>query len=297
MLKLNRYLIIISLSVAFACTSPEVNHYAIEEPDHQKEISSWYSDRINSLKSENGWLNLVGLHWFEEDTLQASELDIPDFPMMGIWYTSAGKVYFEPALENVKIGDEVINNQVLIFDQELELASTLAYEDFRVTPLQRGDLIGLRVRDLSAIQVQEFTGIERFPVSLDWRIVADFVPYNPVREIPISNVLGHTYPAKTLGYLTFEYEGKRYQLDALEEGDQLFLIFSDGTSGAETYGGGRYLYVNKADPFGKVIVDFNKAFNPPCVFTPFATCPLPPRQNILTLAIEAGEKYWEKVMD
>lgn len=285
-----------------ACTEVKEINESISAEVHVEDIEVWYNNRITSLKSENGWLNLVGLYWFENESNRLGkgenvELEVKDdfFPeSFGTFEVLGNQVYFKPDISGIKIGAEEITEKVLVFDPEIIFAPTLAYESYRMTVIQRSDLIGLRLRNIDAVHVQNFQGIERFPVSLEWRFQARFIPYDPAKEIPISNVLGQTYPALAVGKVSFGYQGRVYSLDALEEGDQLFLIFADGTSSAETYGGGRYLYTQKADENGIVILDFNKAFNPPCVFTPYATCPLPPRQNILELAIEAGEQNWGK---
>jgi uncharacterized protein (DUF1684 family) len=146
------------------------------------------------------------------------------------------------------------------------------------------------LRDLETAAVTQFDEIERYPVDLEWRIEAKFISYDPIREIPITNVLGQTTPNPSPGYLEFQKGGITYKIDALDAEDELYLIIADNTSGGETYGGGRYMYVKKPVSGDLVILDFNKAYNPPCVFTPHATCPLPPRQNMLDLAIIAGEK-------
>jgi len=285
-----------------SCQEEKEYDYSITKEGHQEEIENWYNNRIESLKSENGWLNLFGLHWFEQDSNRIGSgegLDLKvldeDFPaFFGTFENSGNQVYFESAIEGIQIAEDKIEDKILVFDPEMDFAPTLSYGAFRATVLKRSDLVGVRLRNLESETLADFKGIDRFPVNMEWRFEARFIPYEPSKEIPISNVLGQTYPAKAIGYLSFGYEGRIYNIDALEEGGQLYLIFADGTSGAETYGGGRYLYTEKADENGIVILDFNKAFNPPCVFTPYATCPLPPRQNILDLAIDAGEKNWGK---
>ncbi|WP_041779403.1 DUF1684 domain-containing protein [Belliella baltica] len=293
---------LILLLLFSSCQLEKEETYTISKEAHTEEIENWYNNRIESLKSENGWLNLIGLYWFEQDsnrlgTKEGLELLVEDelFPEFFGTFEKVGKqVYFNPEIDDIKIGEELINEKILVFDPEMNFSPTISFNQFRANVLQRSDLIGLRLRDLESETIRDFHGIDRFPVDKEWRFEAKFIPYEPAKEIPISNVLGQTYAAKSVGYLSFGFEGRIYNIDALEEGDQLFLIFADGTSGAETYGGGRYLYTQKADENGIVILDFNKAYNPPCVFTPFATCPLPPRQNILELAIEAGERNWGK---
>jgi uncharacterized protein (DUF1684 family) len=156
-------------------------------------------------------------------------------------------------------------------------------------------LYGIRARDLNSDLVKNFTDIDRFPIDQSWDIKSRYEEYNPPKEIVVPNILGQMNKEKSPGAVVFDRNGKTYKIEAVDEGDNnLFLIFADETSGEETYGGGRFLYVNKPDSTGIIDLDFNKAYNPPCVFTKYATCPLPPEQNYLKLKIEAGEKMYGK---
>jgi uncharacterized protein (DUF1684 family) len=165
----------------------------------------------------------------------------------------------------------------------------------RFNVIKRGDRFGLRVKDSQARTRLEFQGLDYFPIDARWRVNARLEPYNPPKRIPITDVTGMTSESISPGALVFTIDGKEYRLDpVLEEGsDELFIIFKDETSKHDTYPAGRYLYAKKPGPDGKTVVDFNRAYNPPCTFTPFATCPLPPLQNRLPLRIEAGEKRYE----
>jgi uncharacterized protein (DUF1684 family) len=156
----------------------------------------------------------------------------------------------------------------------------------------RDTLYGIRFRDLESEAVKNFKGIERFPVNEDWKITADFEAYDPPKKIEVPNVLGQVDEEPSPGAIVFTRDNQTYRIEAVDAGDRLWFIFADGTSGEETYGGGRFLYTDKADSTGKVIVDFNKAYNPPCVLTKFATCPLPPKENYIKLRVTAGEKVW-----
>jgi uncharacterized protein len=159
--------------------------------------------------------------------------------------------------------------------------------------IRRGERLGVRVKDSQSEARRTFKGIESFPVDPKWRVEARFEPYEPPRSIPVPNVLGTVDSEKCPGTLVFELEGKTHRLDpVLERGEtDLFVIFGDRTNGKETYGAGRFLYA--APPVGgRTVLDFNKAYNPPCVFTPYATCPLPPPQNRLPIRIEAGERRY-----
>ncbi len=155
--------------------------------------------------------------------------------------------------------------------------------------IKRGERFGVRVKDSNAKHRRQFKGLRWFPVKEAYRITARFVAYEQPREIEIANVLGDVDKMPSPGYALFNLGGKEHRLDPILEGeDKLFFIFADPTNNKTTYGAGRFLYTDLPQD-GKVSLDFNQAINPPCAFTKFATCPLPPRQNRLTIAIEAGE--------
>jgi len=152
--------------------------------------------------------------------------------------------------------------------------------------------VGIRFRNLQAKTLTEFKGIDRFKVDSQYRVSAKFVA--PVENlIMITNVLGQTTAQKKAGTIYFTINGQACHLDVIDEGgNTYFITFADATSGKSTYGSGRFIDINKPDAQGNTFIDFNKAYNPPCAFTPFATCPLPPEQNRLSVAIEAGEKKY-----
>jgi uncharacterized protein (DUF1684 family) len=160
--------------------------------------------------------------------------------------------------------------------------------------IKRSERFGIRVKDSQAKALREFAGMESFPIDPAWRVVARFEPYTPPREITVPNVTGEPTREIVPGALVFEKGGKTFRLEPVaEEGsEELFIIFGDQTNGFETYGAGRFLYAPQPDSAGRVPLDFNIAYNPPCVFTPYATCPLPPPQNKLAVRIEAGEKAY-----
>ena len=161
----------------------------------------------------------------------------------------------------------------------------------RMFVIERGGRVGLRVRDLDSRARRAFRGLDYFPIDPSWAVAARFEPYEPAHHVPIVNVLGDEVDMLSPGAIVFERDGREWRLDALLEAagdDHLFVMFADGTSGHETYGAGRFLHVPLRD--GTALeVDFNEAYNPPCAFTGFATCPLPPPQNRLVLPVRAGE--------
>jgi len=284
----------------FGCGKSSESGLEIDTAAHESEVEEWYQNRVTSLKKENGWLNLIGLEWLKEgtnsfgtDSSATVRLNTDKIQgMLGDFTLEQGKVFFSPSVAGIMADSASIEGKTLIFDEEQKLNANLQYQTLRSTIIKRADAYGVRIRDLESPAVMDFHGIERYPVDLAWRLKAKFVPYVPQKDIMITNVLGQTTPNPSPGYLEFEKEGKTFRIDALDAEDELYLIIADQTSGAGTYGAGRYLYVKKPVEGDEVIIDFNKAYNPPCVFTPYATCPLPPKQNILELAIEGGEKTY-----
>ncbi|MFZ5999340.1 MAG: DUF1684 domain-containing protein [Bacteroidota bacterium] len=268
---------------------------------HRAEIDTWHAKRINDLKSNNGWLNIAGLFWLQEgiNTFGAAATNNVVFPAgtiaddAGYFTVKNGVVHMDIKKGvDVKI-DSVSVSSVEIFHPDSSKAKVSSFGSLQWFIIKRDNQVGVRLRDLNSKAVTEFPGIERYPVDVIWRVVADYKPTDG-KMIDITNVLGQTVPQKSPGTLLFEIGGEKFSIDALEGGnDELFLIFGDLTNEKDTYPAGRYLYVKTPGPDGKIVLDFNKAYNPPCAFTPFATCPLPPRQNILNVRIEAGEKNYD----
>jgi uncharacterized protein (DUF1684 family) len=190
----------------------------------------------------------------------------------------------KPVTAPLQLRDDTDDNGPTI----LKLGSLL------INVIKRGERVGVRVKDTESQTRREFKGLEYYPIDPKWRIEARFEPYQPAKAIPITNVLGMTDDETSPGALAFEVDGKTYRIDPiLEKGEtDLFVMIADQTTGKETYGAGRYLYVSPPDAGGKVVIDFNKTYSPPCAFTNFATCPLPPRQNHLPFRVDAGEKKY-----
>jgi uncharacterized protein (DUF1684 family) len=268
-------------------------------PEYITEIEQWHNKRIERLKADNGWLNLVGLYWLNEgeNSFGSSEENDIQFPstspsMIGKIILKDSTVIFKSSEKaNVRIDGQIVTESVLKEDITgkptiMELGS------LRWFIIKRDDRYGIRLRDLESTLVKEFEGIERFAVNDEWRIEADYEAYNPPKIISVPNILGTVSEERSPGKIIFEKDEKSYYLDAVDDVENLFFVFADKTSGEDTYGGGRFLYTDKADSNGIVVVDFNKAYNPPCVFTKYATCPLPPEQNYLKLKITSGEKNW-----
>ncbi len=274
-------------------------HLLAQQPSaYTQEIESWHRSRITNLKAANGWLNLAGLFWLNEgkNSFGSDPGNTIVFPQ-GTITASAG--YFERTGYTVKIviqnnPDVRVNGaavkEAVIYGGDSSRPSVVSYGSLRWTIIRRDDKIGVRLRNLESPQATAFKDIERFPVDSAWKIRATLRKEQQPQTIAIANVLGQISQQQTPGKLVFTIRDKQYTLDALEEGDELFIIFADGTNGKTTYPSGRFLSVKKPGADGLTTIDFNKAYDPPCAFTPYATCPLPPKQNVLDLDITAGEK-------
>lgn len=268
-----------------------------------QEIERWREKRHQNLLADDGWLNLVGLEWLEEgeNSFGAGSENRVRFPegkapeAMG-WFVVAGDRVSVRVLPGVDVRHQgqPVTSLDLRTDAEGD-PTLLEYGTLRFFVIRRGDRFAVRIRDLESPTQQSFSGLESFPVDPKWRVEARFEPYDPPKPIPVPNILGTVEEESSPGAVVWAMEGKIHRLDALSaDDDRLFLIFADETTGRETYGGGRYLYADPPSPDGRIVLDFNRAYNPPCVFTPYATCPLPPPQNRLALRVEAGEKVYRK---
>ena len=270
---------------------------AAVDPAYQKEVETWRQQRIENLKREDGWLTLVGLYWlhtganrFGSDPLNHIILPGKVPPHAGNLALEGKTVKLTPwrggAARRRQAGDPrmILNSDVTGKPTVVQLGSISFYV------IQREEKIGVRIKDKASPLLTSFKGLDNYPLSPDWRVVARFEPARD-KKIAIANVLGQVADQKSPGSVVFDRGGKTYRLDALEGGPkgELFLIFGDQTNGKETYGAGRFLET-EAPKGGKVVVDFNTAYNPPCAFTAFATCPLPPAENKLAIKVEAGEK-------
>lgn len=270
---------------------------------HEQTIREWQTRRAERLKAEDGWLSLVGLFWLQEgenrfgsDRTKNRVLFPAKAPAdAGTFELKAGRVTLDARAPMTIDGKPVSGPVALQDDSDPNQKPTIVeLGSMRFQIIKRGTRYGVRIKDPEAETRTHFAGLEYFPIDPKWRVEATFEPYNPPKKIPITDVTGMTSDNVSPGALVFTVDGQTHRLDPiLEEGsDELFIIIKDATSRDATYPAGRYLYSPKPGPDGKVIVDFNKAYNPPCAFTDFATCPLPPKQNVLPVRIEAGEKKY-----
>jgi len=271
------------------------------DPAYQQSFDKWKTDLVADLK-EN-WLPLAGLFWLKPgDNAFGSDQKNPVALPAGSCAPQAGVFSLQGKDVTVKfaagVPAKVDGNSV----GEMKLmpdvsgkASLVELGSLRMKVIQRGDRVGIRVKDVNSASVKDYKGPIFYPLQAQYRVTADWVPSDGKKTVSVPNVLGGVTPTPVAGEARFKINGQEFRLEALggDEKKGLFFIFRDLTSKTDTYPPGRFL---DSDPVtnNQVILDFNEAYNPPCAVTPYATCPLPPKENQLAVAIPAGEKYDRK---
>jgi len=259
-------------------------------------IKHFDSLRFKALTEQNGWLNLAGLYWLKpgdnsfgsaaNNTLVFKHKNMP--ALLGKFKVVGSRVSFEFEKAVSKFS-KVYSEEIVLFDPSNKTDTSIQFNQFMWSIIIREDKIGVRFRDLKNPALAAFKGNKRFAINETWNLPAKLLPPN-ASGLFITNVLGQTNAEDYAGKISFDYQGKNYVLDAISEGPgDLFVIFGDATNGINTYHTGRFMYVPRPDSNGNTYIDFNKAFNPPCAYTAFATCPIPPKQNILPFKVTAGE--------
>ena len=267
--------------------------------DYRESVEEWRKAREARLKAEGGWLSVAGLFWLKEGTQRFGSA--PDnelvFPApaparAGTFELKAGQVTVqaEPGAGITTEGRPVTTLKLL--HDKTGRPSVLNLGPLTFFVIERHGQYGIRLKDPNAATRRDFKGLQWFPIDPALRITARFVPHAPAKQIPIPDILGKVENLPSPGYAEFTLGGRTLRLEPVLEdpkSTELFYIFKDTTSARTTYGAGRFLY-SELPKDGQVVLDFNKAYSPPCAFTAFATCPLPPPQNRLPVAIAAGEK-------
>ncbi len=295
------FILISLLAFSIACNKQKSTPF--DAATYKTGIAQWQSNRLTNLKKEDSWLTLVGLYWLKEgeNKIGSSATNAVALPKekapatAGSFWLEQGHVRLTaPAASGITAAGNNVTALDLKDDNDDNGPTILKMGSLIINIVKRAERIGVRVKDSQSEARLQFKGLDYFPIDPKWRIEARFEPYQPAKMIPITNVLGMTDNETSPGALAFEVDGKTYRIDPiLEKGEtDYFLMIADETTDRETYGAGRYLYVSPPDANGKVVIDLNKAYNPPCAFTAYATCPLPPRQNHLAVRIEAGEKKY-----
>ncbi len=291
-----RFFTILGLSVVtiFNSCKPTQNPKASEE--YLQSIARWDSMRLQSLQSKDGWLNLAGLFWLQEgeNSLGSGSKNTHVFPRgpekIGVIRFTNEKAFFaaDPCVQ-VLMGEEAVNSVEMISDKAGR-PTRLDVDSLSFYLIRRGERTGIRLRDYKNPKIKALQHIERFSPDTNWIIRAKFLENTTGMTISVPDVLGDVTVEKVPGILEFTYEGDTYRLFPTGTKERLFLVFGDDTNALETYGAGRFLSVEKPDSLGWAKIDFNKAYNPPCAFSEFATCPHPARENMLPFKVRAGEK-------
>ncbi len=283
---------IIALPLAIGLVAAESGDRA-----YLAEMQEWRDAYQARLTQDDGWLSLAGLFWLKEgdNAFGTASSNAIVFPP-GTGPETAGSFTFHNGETQLLVNSGVT---VLMNGSPLHSRATIkpdssgdpdhiALGHLSMIVIHRGERYGIRLWNNSSPARRGFGGVRWFPVKPSYRVTAQFTQYPEPRMIPVLNILGDTEPTPSPGFATFKFAGKQCRLEPVLENDRLFFMFKDATNGHETYPAGRFLYTSlPAD--GKVLLDFNQAHNPPCAFTPYATCPLPPKQNHLSIRIEAGE--------
>ena len=275
---------------------------AADTGDFSQQITQWRATRLAGLTAPNGWLSLIGLDWLQEGANRVGSAADNDIVLkagpahLGV-VTLAKDGALHIALDKnsgATVDGKAVHEADLVDDMHAGNGgpSVVAFGSVSFLVIERDGRKALRVKDSDAETRKHFAGLDYYPADPSWRIVADWVPFDPPHELEIGSVLGTINKEKVPGKAVFHRDGHTYELMPIqEEPDTLFFVLADRTSGRETYGAARFLYADLPKD-GKVVLDFNRAYNPPCAFTPYATCPLAPPENRMDLAVTAGEKKY-----
>lgn len=278
--------ILLGIALAFVCAA---------ETPYENSIKQWRQKQERDLKADDGWLTVTGLFWLKDGVNKvgsdpSSAIVLPRGPAkIGEFDFQHGETTFRPASGisvNVN-GKPAGPAEKLKAEGKPDQVQTNGLSMFVI---RRGDRYAIRLKDVDSKFRKDFIAMHWYPVKPSYRVTAKFVAYEKPKLIGIPNVLGETIQLPSSGYVQFMLGGHSWRLDPVVEENHLFFIFHDQTAGKETYPPGRFLDADLPKE-GKVILDFNKTYNPPCAFTRYATCPLPPKQNRLAIRIEAGERY------
>ncbi len=276
---------------------------ATTDAQYLQSIEKWHQQRIERLRRNDSWLTLAGLFWLHPGTNSFGSA--PDnsirFPAgkaddhIGV-FTLSDSVVSVNIFPGVQVLDETGQpvQKLTLQDDFRGHPTILRHRSLLFYVIKRGKRFAIRLKDTEHPNLKHFAGIERFPVDPRWRVRAVLKPFTTPRTVAVPTVLGTVVEEPAPGFLEFQIAGETYRLLPLgKPGDtEYFIIFGDATNGKETYGAGRFLDVPAPDSTGVTYIDFNKAYNPPCAFTPYATCPLPPEENYLPIRVTAGEKNY-----
>jgi len=263
------------------------------------DLAAWKTERVEKLKGPDGFLNLVGLFWMRQDVATVGSSSDSDFvlprhapAMLGSFRKENDQIRMS-VLDGVQVlhGETPVQS-IVMHDDLSGHPVVLTHGSLAWTVIRRDDKFAVRVRDFKHPVIAAFRPIDYFPVDLTLRVPAVLELFDEPKQMRVDTVItGLDYRPQSPGKLKFEIAGESLELEAYQSGERLFLVFGDATTGRETYPAGRFLYAAMPDDSGVTLLDFNKAYNPPCAFNEFATCPVASPQNRLKTRILAGEKF------
>lgn len=278
---------------------------AAVDPAFLAEQDAWRQEREADLLRPDGWTSLAGLHWLE---LKAHYVGSGERIGNGVRFAfgpermgmvardNAGRWSFTPEKgAGLSVDDKPLKGRIALHSDHDPQPTVVSFDEGKgqMSLIRRGDRHALRIKHADAQTRSRFAGLEYWPADPSWRIAGRFVPHPPGKTLPIGDIVGIQTDSSNPGAVEFERDGRTFRLEAIgEPGRDLFFVLADRTSGHGSYPAGRFLDAQWPGADGEVVLDFNRAYNPPCAFTLYATCPLPPLENRLDLAIEAGEKTY-----
>jgi uncharacterized protein (DUF1684 family) len=258
------------------------------DPAWVADLNQWRRQREVSLIADDGWTTVAGLFWLKEGRNTFGSDPASDLVFPASAPKRAGYFEHREGRTVVRVGDAAMRPMT---PDDPGPPTIVEMGDLSFFVILRNGRHAIRLRDRNSKYRREFTGLQWYPPDLRYRVEARFTPYPAPKTISVPTVLDYADRMESPGFVTFRLDGRDLRLEPVTAGDRLWFIFRDRTSTRETYGGGRFLYADRAKD-GVVVLDFNRAYNPPCAYTPYATCPLPPPQNRLDAAIRAGEKNY-----
>jgi uncharacterized protein (DUF1684 family) len=268
-----------------------------DEAVYRESIKQWQEQRLERLKDKDGWLSLAGLYWLEEGENSFGSDPENDIVFPEKADAFCGSLLLESGSVTIRVADGVhISSddsqvsELVLNDDHSGNTTKLQQGDLAWYIIKRGDRYGIRLRDHKHPRINELDHIPSYPIQSSYVVEATLEPFDkPLTMTVATPVEGFTESYECPGLLKFQINGEELTLHPFQSGKGFFLVIADETTGLDTYGAGRFMYA-MPDSADRIILDFNKAYNPPCAFSPFATCPMPPRENFLPVAIEAGEK-------
>ena len=282
------------LATSCGRAEPEIDLVAYEQ-----EVMDWRAGRLERLLAPNGFLTQVGLYWLEEGAFSIGSDSGNDIVLPATAAAWVGQI--QVTGEEIRL---LVNDGVEVFSDDQAISEitlppdtsgeyvTVSHGSIAWSAIERGGKLAIRVRDYEHPWVKSFGPLPYYDIDPKWRVNATFHGYDEPRVITVNTVIeGFDQNPISPGTVTFEVGGVEYELEAQASGDSLFFVFGDATDRDDTYGAGRFLYTATPDENGKLILDFNKSYSPPCAFNDFSTCPVASPRNRLPIRIEAGEKF------